>query len=111
MGRLLAGLLVAMTLSLALWLPPGVGPGADVPAAMASPGLCTGSVCGDEIGRSAKYHWQLQLRVGDQRGHSERIVVDCRFGVISPLAGPVNRAYVSALVQRVCRFAGESMEG
>lgn len=78
--------------------------------AHAAPGLCVGPVCGDEIKRSAKHHWQLRLRVGDQQGHHERLVVDCRDGLISPMAGPVDRGYVSAVTRRVCRLAGE-MEG
>jgi hypothetical protein len=76
-------------------------------AALASPGLCVGPVCGDEITRSAKHHWQLRLRANDQRGHRERLVVDCRNGVLSPLAGPVDRGYAAAMARRACRLAGE----
>ncbi len=75
-------------------------------AALASPGLCVGPVCGDEITRSAKHHWQLRLRVNDQQGHHERLVVDCRDGVLSPLAGPVDRGYAAAMARRACRLAG-----
>jgi hypothetical protein len=77
-------------------------------AAQAAPGLCTGPVCADEISRSARHHWQLRLRVDDQRGHRERIVVDCRDGVISPRLGPVDRGYAASVVRRVCRLAGEA---
>lgn len=75
--------------------------------ALAAPGICTGPVCADGISRSAKHHWQLRLQVDDQRGHREKIVVDCRDGVVSPLAGPVDRRYVAAVTQRVCRLAGD----
>lgn len=75
-------------------------------AVQAAPGLCVGPVCGDEITRSAKHHWQLRLRVNDQQGHRERLVVDCRNGVLSPLAGPVDRGYAAAMARRACRLAG-----
>jgi hypothetical protein len=94
--------LFSVLLGLVLQLLPGLAP-----LAMAAPGLCVGPVCGDEIHRSAKHHWQLRLRVGDQRGQHERLVVDCRNGVLSPLAGPVERGYVAAVARRACRLAGE----
>lgn len=77
-------------------------------AALGAPGLCVGPVCGDEITRSAKYHWQLRLRVNDQQGHRERLLVDCRNGGISPAAGLVDRGYAGAVVRRACRLAGET---
>jgi hypothetical protein len=77
-------------------------------AALAAPGLCVGPVCGDEISRSAKYHWQLRLRVSDQENHRERILVDCRNGGISPQLGPVDRAYVAAVARRYCRLTWRS---
>jgi hypothetical protein len=83
----LAGLLL---LSLVMWLLP-VRP-----------------VCADEISRSAKHHWQLRLRVSDQQGQHERLVVDCRNGGVSPLAGPVERGYAAAVARRACRLAGET---
>ena len=73
----------------------------------ASPGLCTGPVCADDITRSAKNHWQLVMRLNDQQGHREKVVMDCRAGVLSPLAGQVERGYASALGRRACRLAGE----
>ena len=76
--------------------------------ALAAPGLCVGPVCGDEITRSAKHHWQLRLRVNDQQGHRERLVVDCRSATISPRSGPVERGYAGAVARRACRLAGES---
>ncbi|MFO7629469.1 MAG: hypothetical protein R6W06_08135 [Prochlorococcaceae cyanobacterium] len=82
-------------------------PGFTRPA-LGAPGLCVGPVCADEISRSAKHHWQLRLRLGDQRGQHERLVVDCRNGVLSPLAGPVERGYAAAVARRACRLAGES---
>ncbi len=98
MRPLLRALLAAVTvLLLALALP-----------ALAAPGLCVGPVCGDEITRSAKHHWQLRLRVNDQQGHRERLVVDCRSGTLSPLAGPVDRGYAEAVARRACRLAGEA---
>jgi len=85
-------------------LPSGTGTG----PAWAAPGLCVGPVCGDEITRSAKHHWQLRLRVNDQQGHRERLVVDCRSATLSPLAGPVERGYAGAVAKRACRLAGEA---
>ncbi|WP_087069125.1 hypothetical protein [Cyanobium sp. NIES-981] len=81
--------------------------GAAVPAA-AAPGLCVGPVCAEEITRSAKHHWQLRLRVNDQQGRHERLVVDCRDGHLSPAAGPVERGYAAAVARRACRLAGEA---
>lgn len=78
------------------------------PPAIAAPGLCVGPVCGDEFSRSAQYHWQLRLRVNDQQGHRERLVVDCRNGALSPQQGLVERGYASAVARRVCRLAGEA---
>jgi hypothetical protein len=78
-----------------------------VPPAQAAPGLCVGPVCGDDFSRSAQYHWQLRLRVNDQQGHRERLVVDCRSGEISPRQGLVERGYASAVARRACRLAGE----
>jgi hypothetical protein len=77
--------------------------------AMASPGLCVGPVCGDEFSRSAQYHWQLRLRVNDQQGHRERLVVDCRSGTLSPQQGLVERGYAGAVARRACRLVGEGM--
>ena len=74
----------------------------------ASPGLCTGPVCADDITRSAKNHWQLVLRLDDQQGHREKVVMDCRAGVLSPRAGLVDRGYATAIGQRACRLAGET---
>ncbi len=75
--------------------------------AAAAPGLCVGPVCGDEFSRSALYHWQLRLRVSDQRGHRERLVVDCRSGAVSPDQGLVERGFAAAVARRACRLAGE----
>ena len=77
------------------------------PSALASPGLCTGPVCADDITRSAKNHWQLVMRLNDQQGHREKVVMDCRAGVLSPMAGQVERGYATALGRRACRLAGE----
>jgi hypothetical protein len=33
--------------------------------------------------------------------------VDCRNGVLSPQAGPVDRGYAAAMARRACRLAGE----
>ena len=76
-------------------------------AAEASPGLCTGPVCADDITRSAKNHWQLVLKLNDQLGHREKVVMNCRAGQLSPLAGPVDRAYATSIGRRACRLAGE----
>lgn len=73
--------------------------------AQAAPGLCVGPVCGDGFTRGGSYPWQLRMRVQDQRGHRERLVVDCRDGSISPLLGPVERGYAAAVGRRACRQA------
>ncbi len=76
--------------------------------ALAAPGLCTGVVCADEITRSAKNHWQLRMRVEDQQGHRERVVMDCRNQQLSPRGGLVDRIPATALGRRACRLAGEA---
>lgn len=73
--------------------------------ALAAPGLCVGPVCGDGFRRGDPYPWQLKMRVQDQWGHRERLVVDCRDGSISPLQGPVERGYAAAVGRRACRQA------
>lgn len=73
-------------------------------AAIASPGLCIGPVCADQISRSAKHHWQLRLRLVDQAGQRERITVDCRDGRLSPESGRIDRAYGAALARKACRL-------
>lgn len=77
-------------------------------AAIAAPGLCVGPVCADGFSRSAKHAFQLRMRLSDQRGHHERITVDCRDGRISPVVGPVERGYGAAVARRVCRLVGET---
>ena len=74
-----------------------------------APGLCVGPVCGDEITRSAKHHFQLRMRVSDQQGHRERLIVDCRTAELSPAAGLVERGYAAAVARRACRLAGEAL--
>ena len=88
---------MGLLLALALLLSPG--------ATQATPGLCVGPICADEISRSSQFSWQLRLRLSDQRAHRERVVVDCRDGGISPLAGPVERGFAGAVVRRACRLA------
>lgn len=78
--------------------------------ATAAPGLCLGPVCADEIHRSGDHEWQLRLRVTDQLGHRERIVVDCRHGEISPALGPVQRGYARAVARRCCRLAASGTD-
>ena len=104
---LLLGLLVALVLMPLPLRGAGFTSPALVPAALASPGLCVGPVCGDEITRSAKHHWQLRLRLSDQQGQRERLVVDCRNARISPEGGAVDRVYAAAVARRVCRLAGQ----
>tara|TARA_B100001173_G_scaffold98598_1_gene85213 strand:- start:164 stop:463 length:300 start_codon:yes stop_codon:yes gene_type:complete len=77
-------------------------------AVIASPGLCTGPVCADDITRSAKNHWQLVLKLNDQLGHREKVVMNCKAGQLSPMSGPVDRAYATSIGRRACRLAGES---
>jgi hypothetical protein len=76
--------------------------------ALAAPGICVGPVCGDEITRSAKHHFQLRLKMSDQQGHRERLTVDCRDGHLSPASGPVERGYAAAVARKACRLAGEA---
>ena len=106
---LVGGLLLGFVLG--PW--PGLGmaarPGAGM--AQAAPGLCIGPICADEISRSDQFPWQLRLRLSDQRAHRERVVVDCRDGGISPLAGPVERGFAGAVVRRACRLAAGSGAG
>lgn len=97
MIRLLSALGLALLLATTLlWQPP----------AQAAPGICVGPVCGDGFSRSAKHAFQLRLRLSDQAGHHERVTVDCRDGRISPVSGPVERGYGSAVARRVCRMVG-----
>lgn len=115
-GLLLNGLLLSL-LAVALPLlpvpvpldfaPQALIPQSLIPQALAEPGLCIGPVCADQITRSAKHHFQLRLRVSDQQGHHERLVVDCRDGRLSPATGPVERGYVAAVTRRACRLSGE----
>ena len=76
-------------------------------AVHASPGLCTGPVCADDITRSAKNHWQLVLKLNDQLGHREKVVMNCKAGQLSPMTGSVDRAYATSIGRRACRLAGE----
>ena len=101
MIRTLTGTLVWIAITLITFLE-------FIPQVAASPGLCTGPVCADQMTRSAKNHWQLVLRLNDQRGHREKVVMNCRAGQLSPLSGPVDRAFATALGRRACRLAGES---
>jgi hypothetical protein len=89
-------LALGLTLAMALLTP-------DL--SLATPGVCVGPVCGDEITRSAHHPWQLRMRMSDQRGHRERLLVDCRNEGISPLVGPVERGYAAAVGRRACRLA------
>ncbi len=71
----------------------------------AAPGICVGPVCGDQFSRSSTYPWQLRLRVSDQQGRHERLLIDCRDGVVSPRSGSVERGYAAAVARRACRFS------
>ena len=103
--RALLGLVLAVVLVLLPWPVPGISGWPNEGAAQAAPGLCVGPICADEISRSSQFPWQLRLRLSDQRAHRERVVVDCRDGGISPLAGPVERGFAGAVVRRACRLA------
>jgi len=89
----------ALVLLISCWI--------GVPPVAAAPGLCVGPICGDEITRSVKHHFQLRMRVSDQLGHRERLTVDCRNGSLSPAAGLVERGYAAAVARKACRLAGE----
>ena len=80
-----------------------------VAAAQAAPGLCVGPVCGDLFSRSSQMDWQLHLRIEDQRGQRERIVVDCRHGEISPQQGPIERGHAAAVARRACRLVNAAV--
>lgn len=100
-------ILLALMAVVAAWV---VG----VAAAQAAPGLCVGPVCADLFSRSSQMDWQLHLRIEDQRGQRERIVVDCRHGEISPKQGPIERGHVAAVARRACRLVnplGSSADG
>ena len=62
-------------------------------------------MCADEIQRSEQLPWQLKLRVSDQLGQHERLLVDCRDGVLSPREGLIDRGYAAAVSKRACRIA------
>ena len=94
-----------LLLALGLMLSSGAG------AAQATPGLCVGPICADEMSRSSQFSWQLRLRLSDQQARHERVVVDCRDGGISPLAGPVDRGFAGAVVRRACRLAAGGGNG
>ena len=93
----------AALLALVLLLP--VAQAAPVEA---SPGICVGPVCGDQFERSGSYPWLLRLRVSDQQGRHERLAIDCRGGALTPIAGPVERGYATAVARRACRFTDEA---
>ena len=80
-------------------------------ALAAAPGLCVGPVCGDQFSRSTTYPWQLRLRVSDQQGRHERLLIDCRNGVVSPLEGPVERGYAGSVARRACRLDPDVLLG
>ncbi len=105
--RLVVSLVLALGLACLPWPEqPALG-WLGAGAAQATPGLCVGPICADEISRSSQFPWQLRLRLSDQRARHERVVVDCRDGGISPLAGPVDRGFGAAVVRRACRLAAE----
>ncbi len=108
---------LVLALGLLFWPGPSpglAGPWATLPlgppawlgagAAQATPGLCVGPICADEMSRSSQFSWQLRLRLSDQQARHERVVVDCRDGGISPLGGPVDRGFAGAVVRRACRL-------
>ena len=95
----------ALLIALLLVLPCTVAAG----SAEAAPGVCVGQVCGDEFRRSGQHAWQLRLRLSDQRGHRERVTVDCRDGRISPGSGPVERGFGAAVARRACRLADQEL--
>ena len=72
--------------------------------ALAAPGLCVGPVCGDDITRSAKHHFQLRVRLNDQMGHHERVTIDCRDESLGPSQGLIERGYARALARKACRL-------
>lgn len=71
----------------------------------AAPGLCVGPVCAEAIQRSEKYPNQFSMRIVDQTGQHERLLIDCRDGALSPSIGPVDRGYARSVALRACRAA------
>lgn len=108
----------AVLFSLGLWLtasPPdlsaaaaGPGPAGIVLPAQAAPGLCVGPVCGDQIERRLNHPGQLRMRLSNQRGQREQVVVLCPNGELSPKQGRVERGYAGAVARRACRLTGEA---
>jgi len=96
------GIVLALMAVVAAWV-------LGVAAAQAAPGLCVGPVCGDLFSRSSQMDWQLHLRIEDQRGQRERIVVDCRHGEISPQQGPIERGLAAAVARRACRLVNPAL--
>ena len=96
------GIVLALMAVVAAWV-------LGVAAAQAAPGLCVGPVCGDLFSRSSQMDWQLHLRIEDQRGQRERIVVDCRHGEISPQQGPIERGHAAAVARRACRLTNPAV--
>jgi hypothetical protein len=97
---LLGGMAVLMLTLLLASLRPAV--------ARATPGLCVGPVCGDQITRSAKHHWQLRFRLDGGGGLRERVSIDCRTGRVSPESGRIDRRYAAAVGRRACRLVQEA---
>ena len=97
-----AAIVLALLAVVAAWV-------LGVAAAQAGPGLCVGPVCGDLFSRSSQMDWQLHLRIEDQRGQRERIVVDCRHGEISPQQGPIERGHAAAVARRACRLVNAAV--
>jgi hypothetical protein len=50
----------------------------------------------------------LRMRLEDQQGHRERVVMDCRNQQLSPRGGLVDRIPATALGKRACRLGGRS---
>ncbi len=104
MRRLLPKLRSVMLAAALVVLLLGIG---GAPSA-AAPGICVGPVCGDRFERSGTYPWLLRLQVSDQQGRHERLAIDCRSGALTPMAGPVERGYATAVAQRACRFTKDA---
>lgn len=71
--------------------------------ALTAPGFCVGPVCAEAIHRSEKHPSQFSMRMVDQTGQHERLLIDCRDGAVSPSVGPVDRGYARAVARRACR--------
>ena len=76
--------------------------------AVASPGICIGQICAEDISHKTKFYSQLIFKLTDQDGHFERVMIDCRTKTISPSYGQIDRSFAKVVGERACRIAKDS---